>query len=128
MLEIEPGPENITDPKQVSFTSPPPSTLLPPKDRDLHLTLLILPPLKIYASTVAHGIKSRLWGRDHDGMSFKIEKMEWVNEGVAAGEERSGKAKKARMRALMRPSAGYNIPAIKVGLGRKRIAEVQAAA
>ncbi|KAL9635522.1 MAG: hypothetical protein Q9164_003403 [Protoblastenia rupestris] len=128
MLEIEPGPENATDPKQVSFTSPPPSTLLPPKDRDLHLTLLILPPLKTYASTVAHGIKSRLWGRDHDGMSFKIEKMEWVNEGVAAGEERSGKAKKARMRALMRPSAGYNMPAVKVGLGKKRIAEVQAAA
>lgn len=72
--------------------------ILPPLNKDLHLTLLILPPLEKYASHIAHGIKSRSWGNAHDGMSFKILSMEWVDE---HGEERSGKSRRNRMRTLL---------------------------
>lgn len=77
---------------------PPAEPALPPPNKDLHLTLLILPPLEKYASHIAHGIKSRSWGNAHDGMSFKILSMEWVDE---HGEVRSGKARRNRMRTLL---------------------------
>ena len=54
------------------ISSLPSSPLLPPAGKDLHLTLLILPCLESYASTTAHGIKSRAWGGDHDGVSFSV--------------------------------------------------------
>ncbi|KAL9127449.1 MAG: hypothetical protein Q9217_003686 [Psora testacea] len=131
-LEIERREEISIDSEHSSFTSPPASPVLPPHDKDLHLALLILPPLKGYASIMAHGVKSRSWGRDHDGMSFKIDSMSWVDGGVAAGEERGGKAKKARIRGLMSASMEAAVemgmgPAVKLALGRKR-SEVQAAA
>ncbi|KAL9100578.1 MAG: hypothetical protein Q9163_004067 [Psora crenata] len=127
MLEIEPGGETASDAKQAVFTSRPRWPLLPPKGKDLHLILLILPPLKGYASTVAHGIKSQSWGKDHDGMSFKVERISWVDEGVGAGEERSGKAKKARIKGLMQSAVG-NMPAVKVSLGKSTLKEVSATA
>ena len=34
-------------------------------------------------------------------MSFKVQKVEWVDEGVARGEERSGEARRKRLRTLM---------------------------
>ena len=129
MFEILHEHNNASDPKQNLFTSPPPSPSVPPKSKDLHLTVLILPPLKAYTSSVAHGIKSRPWARDHDGMSYKIEKMSWVDEGVSAGEERSRKVKKARIKGLMAAStrgAGGRMgpvgmgPALKIVLGRQR--------
>jgi len=80
------------------LTSQPAEPTLPSPNKDLHLTLLILPPLEKYASHIAHGIKSRSWGNAHDGMSFKILSMEWVD---GHGEERSGKARRNRMRTLL---------------------------
>lgn len=74
---------------------------VPPADKDLHITLLILPPLERYDSSVLFGLKSREWGGNHDGMSFKVEKIDWVDEGVAKGEERGGEARRKRLRSMM---------------------------
>jgi hypothetical protein len=74
---------------------------VPPADKDLHITLLILPPLEHYDSSVLFGLKSRAWGNNHDGMSFKIERIDWVDEGVAKGEERGGEARRKRLRSMM---------------------------
>lgn len=99
----------------------PSQPIRPPPGKDLHLTLLILPTLQSYASTTAHGIKSRTWGHDHDGVSFKIEKIAWVDEGAENSEERGGEARRKRMRfSGMRAGLG---PGIKSGLvGRKNMA------
>ncbi|KKA18608.1 hypothetical protein T310_7445 [Rasamsonia emersonii CBS 393.64] len=75
---------------------------VPPPDKDLHITLLILPRLERYESSVMFGLKSRAWDGTHDGMSFKVERIEWVNEGSTRGEERSGEARRKRLRNMMR--------------------------
>jgi hypothetical protein len=75
--------------------------VLPPADKDLHITLLILPPLEQYDPSIMYGIKSRKWSSNHDGMSFKIEKIEWVDEGAGKGEERTGEARRKRLRHMM---------------------------
>ncbi|CAL5869865.1 uncharacterized protein PFLUO_LOCUS4096 [Penicillium psychrofluorescens] len=74
---------------------------VPPADKDLHITLLILPRLERYDSAVLFGIKSRVWDGRHDGMSFKVHRIDWVDEGVGRGEERSGEARRKRLRTLM---------------------------
>lgn len=85
-----------SDPKKETKIPP-----VPPADKDLHITLLILPPLEQYDSSVLFGLKSRSWGSNHDGMSFKIEKIDWIDEGVAKGEERGGEARRKRLRTMM---------------------------
>jgi len=93
-----PGANPDNGPVKRYETPPPTGPVLPPTEMDLHLTILILPPLERYASSVWHGIKSRLWGDNHDGMSFKIERMEWVDEGIAGrNEERGGAARRKRL-------------------------------
>ncbi|KAF2221072.1 histone deacetylation protein Rxt3-domain-containing protein, partial [Elsinoe ampelina] len=52
-----------------------------PADRDMHITVVILPPLSKYEGSVLHHLKSRTWGGDHDGMSFIIQRIEFVDEG-----------------------------------------------
>lgn len=100
------------------LTEPPPSPVVPPDDVDLHLTLLVLPPLEKYASSVWYGVKSRSWGSNHDGMSFKIERLEWVNEGVEGrGEERGGAAKKKRMAEVIKALVAANGNAVVRGTG-----------
>ena len=84
----------------------PTQPLIPPSGKDLHLTLLILPALKRYASQVRHGIKSRAWGDTHDGMSFRIEKMSWVDEGAGYGEERGAEARRKRMKTRQSMTPG----------------------
>ncbi|KAK2758322.1 hypothetical protein FQN54_004168 [Arachnomyces sp. PD_36] len=74
---------------------------VPPANKDLHITLLILPPLQRYDSAVLFGLRSRSWGANHDGMSFKVERIDWVDEGVAKGEERGGEARRKRLRSMM---------------------------
>ncbi|KAJ5569441.1 uncharacterized protein N7459_008871 [Penicillium hispanicum] len=74
---------------------------IPPSDQDLHITLLILPRLERYEPTVMFGVKSRKWDGRHDGMSFKIHRVDWVDDGVGRGEERSGEARRKRLRTLM---------------------------
>lgn len=74
---------------------------VPPTDKDLHITLLILPKLDRYDSSVLFGIKSRTWDGSHDGMSFQVLRIDWVEEGAGRGEERGGEARRKRLRNLM---------------------------
>lgn len=103
------------NPKQTEFTTPPPCPMLPPASKDLHLTILILPALETYASRICHGIKSRPWGNDHDGLSYRIEKIAWVDEKAAQGEERSGEARKKRLKMTTGKGTG---PPLRLGLGK----------
>lgn len=80
---------------------------MPPANTDMHVTLLILPALERYASSVWHGIKSRNWGGNHDGMSFKIERVEFVDEGFESRyEERGSDSKKRRIKDSAATSSG----------------------
>ncbi|KAI1815071.1 Rxt3-domain-containing protein [Poronia punctata] len=78
-----------------------------PADRDLHVTLLILPPLEKYASTTRYGIQSREFGgiyngrkSIHDGLSFMIQSVRWV-DGAAPQSRLRGKAHRERIRKAM---------------------------
>ncbi|KAK5152337.1 hypothetical protein LTR04_006429 [Oleoguttula sp. CCFEE 6159] len=108
MLDLEPthDSEIEVDHTAVDSLQPldaPPSVgpMTPPPDMDLHITLLILPALEAYASSVLRGLKSRAWGGNHDGMSFKILRLEWVDEGLTRAQERNAEAKRKRLRAAM---------------------------
>jgi hypothetical protein len=74
-----------------------------PADRDLHVTLLILPTLEKYASSTRYGILSREFGGTyngrksvHDGLSFMILSMRWV-DGAAPQSRLRGKERRERM-------------------------------
>lgn len=85
---------------------------MPPSDHDLHITLLILPRLEQYESTVMFGLKSRKFEGRHDGMSFKVHRVDWVDDGVGRGEERSGEARRKRLRTLMQTGRICTGPAL----------------
>ena len=102
-------PRHASDGQDV-FTAPPTEPMLPPPNKDLHLGLLILPPLETYTSRIAHGIKSRSWGKTHDGMSFRIEKMEWVDD---QGNDRTGEAQRQRMKLAQAQHSLAEGPAIR---------------
>lgn len=93
--------QNAGAPKEDTQAEGPRLPPVPPPNQDLHITLLVLPRLETYDSTVMFGIKSRKWNGRHDGMSFKVQRVDWVDEGVARGEERSGEARRKRLRTLM---------------------------
>jgi len=109
MLEPEPleAPADESEEKkeaaqtQMTLTSPPTTPMEPIKDKDLHITILILPTLQSYTGLVLHGIRSQSWTTKHDGLSYKIEKIEWVDEKASRGEERGGEARRKRLRTLM---------------------------
>ncbi|KAI1859881.1 uncharacterized protein JN550_011800 [Neoarthrinium moseri] len=78
-----------------------------PPNRDLHVTILILPSLDIYRGTTMHGLRSRDWGGSshgrritHDGLSFKIMEVRWV-DGAAPQSRLRGKARRERIRKAM---------------------------
>ena len=76
----------------------PTSPLRPPSGSDLHVTVLILPPLTSYAATTQHHLRSREWGSDHDGMSYMIHSVQFVDEGkVNRFTERGAAAKHQRI-------------------------------
>lgn len=87
-----------------TMTAPlPTGPIVPPQDTDCHITILLLPQLNKYASTTRSGLKSREWGENHDGLSFMIHKIEWVDEGSFGGsamEERGGAARRRRLKLL----------------------------
>lgn len=93
----------------------------PPPNKDLHITLLILPKLERYESTVMFGLRSRAWDSTHDGISFKILHIDWVEEGVGRGEERGGAARRKRLRNLMRSGRICTGPAV-ISLAQLRAA------
>lgn len=85
---------------QDEYTSVPVAPVHPPPDKDLHLTMLILPALKSYTGTVRHGIRSRDWDNTdsaHDGLSWTVLKMRWVDEAGSSGVKRSAAARRERL-------------------------------
>ena len=114
LLDINIG-NDTTDTKQTEYSAVPSCPVLPPPGKDLHLTILLLPTLENYASRISHGIKSRPWGNDHDGLSYRIEKMAWVDEKASRGEERSGEARRKRLKMMTGKGSG---PSLRLGLGK----------
>lgn len=84
----------------IILTEPPAIPMLPVPNMDLHITLLILPSLVNYASLVCYGLKSRSWSSRHDGLSYKVDSIAWVDEKSRIGEERGGEARRKRLRAM----------------------------
>ncbi|KAK8165576.1 histone deacetylation protein Rxt3-domain-containing protein [Phyllosticta citrichinensis] len=72
---------------------------VPPAGFDAHVTVVVLPCLTEYKGSVCYGIKSQS-RKKHEGCSFKIEKVEWIDDEMTRrGEERTGKAKRERLAA-----------------------------
>lgn len=77
----------------------PAAPVTPPADMDLQIEILILPQLQEYTGSVEYGISSRQ-SRGHDGLSFMINKIRWVEEGIGSrGQERTAAALKRRLDA-----------------------------
>ncbi|KAF2262337.1 Rxt3-domain-containing protein [Lojkania enalia] len=77
----------------------PAAPVTPPADMELQIDLLILPRIQEYVGTVEYGISSRR-STNHDGLSFTIHKMRWVEEGFGSrGQERGAAAMKRRLDA-----------------------------
>lgn len=100
---------------EAPYLSAPPKTgpVHVPADRDMHVTLLILPKLQKYGSTTRFGIQSRQFGSssrsddgqravEHDGLSFMILGVRWVENGAGAQSRLRGQARRDRMRKAMR--------------------------
>lgn len=92
------------------ITAPPPSGPMSiPAQRDLHVNVMILPRLVKYYSSTRHGISSREFGGDyghrhsvHDGISYMIKSVRWVENGAQPQARLRGKARRERMRKAMR--------------------------
>ena len=106
------------------YTARPPAPIIPPEGRDLHLTMLILPALKNYQGSVRFGLKSRDWenetkggskGSVHDGLSWTVVGMRWVDEGGSAGTKRGGVARRERIEGLRRESAALALVGLSGG-------------
>ena len=98
---------------EADFLAAPPRTgpVFVKENRDLHVTLVILPTLRRYASTTRFGIQSREFGgvgsdgrrrRQHDGLSFMVAGVRWVENGAKTQSDVRGKGRKERMRRAMR--------------------------
>lgn len=76
-----------------------------PAERDLHVTVLILPRLVKYGSSTRYGITSREFGGEygsrhavHDGLSYMIKSIRWVQNGAQPQARLRGKGRRERMR------------------------------
>lgn len=98
---------------------PPKGPMVPLENKDLHITLLVLPTLEKYSSVTRFGLKSREWADNHDGLSFMILSIKWVDAGdigrgkmgrrmrmIVAEEERKGEDE--RERELFENPRGHN--------------------
>tara|TARA_R110002003_G_scaffold41_14_gene2943 strand:- start:2005 stop:2736 length:732 start_codon:yes stop_codon:yes gene_type:complete len=82
-----------------TLTKRPAAPVTPPADMDLQIEILILPQLQEYTGSVEFGISSRK-GKAHEGLSFMINKIRWVEEGIGSrGQERTAAALKRRLDA-----------------------------
>ncbi|KAJ9665616.1 hypothetical protein H2201_004308 [Coniosporium apollinis] len=83
----------------------PSGPVVPPPNTDLHITILILPGLEKYAASTRFGLRSRAWGvtdAEHSGLSFKILRLDWVDEASGTrGEERGAEARRKRLQAAL---------------------------
>ncbi|KAF2116569.1 histone deacetylation protein Rxt3-domain-containing protein [Lophiotrema nucula] len=92
------APNDPSDAEDV-LTKIPAAPVAPPADMELQMDLLVLPRVEKYAGTVEYGVSSRK-SSNHDGLSFMIEKMRWVEEGFGSrGQERGAAAMKQRLDA-----------------------------
>ena len=114
MLELNSSDD--LDTKDTVFTTVPPKPMLPVPGRDLHVTLLLLPTLQNYTPRIAHGIKSRPWGNDHDGLSYQIIKIAWIDEQSSRGEGRHGESRHKRLKTTSRSRAAA--PPLRLGIGK----------
>ncbi|KIV98205.1 hypothetical protein, variant [Exophiala mesophila] len=79
-----------------------------PENKDLHITLVVLPALERYAESARFGIKSRSWPDEscgsetktpHDGVSFMVLKTEFLEDGIESQRVgRTGVEKRERLR------------------------------
>lgn len=77
----------------------PAAPVTPPADMDLQIEILILPQLQQYTGSVEYGISSKK-SAAHDGLSFMIHKIRWVEDGIGnRGQERTAAALKRRLDA-----------------------------
>lgn len=77
----------------------PPRPVTIPPNLDAHVTVLILPPLENYVGLVQNHVLSREWKDNHDGMSFMIQRIDFVDEGSQTRNlERGIEARKARLK------------------------------
>ena len=91
-------------------TSPPQSGPMQVRaNRDLQINVLILPRLVKYGSSTRFGVTSREFGGTfgerhavHDGLSFMIRSIRWVENGGQAQARLRGQARRERMRKAMR--------------------------
>lgn len=92
------------------ITAPPPSGPMGiPAHRDLHVNILILPRLTKYTSCTRYGITSREFGGQfgsrhsvHDGISYMVKCIRWVENGAEPQARLRGKARRERMRKVMK--------------------------
>lgn len=93
-----------------AITAPPPSGPMGiPAHRDLHVKILILPRLTKYTSCTRYGITSREFGGQfgsrhsvHDGISYMVKCIRWVENGAEPQARLRGKARRERMRKAMK--------------------------
>lgn len=103
LMDLPPAPSSdAVVPDEI--TAKPGIPFLAPEDRDLQITMVVLPQLKTYKGCVRYGMKSRDWGagetRPHDGVSWMVGKCTWVDMQGSRALGRSGKARRERLRVL----------------------------
>lgn len=96
----EPPEQGLDEEATLDLAKRPSKPVKIPSGHDAHITVLILPPLESYAATNQHHIWSREWKQKHDGMSYMIHSIKFVDEGPSSRfEERGGAARKKRLAA-----------------------------
>ncbi|KAJ4989290.1 histone deacetylation protein rxt3 [Stagonosporopsis vannaccii] len=92
------APNDPTDAED-TLNKIPAAPVTPPAEMDLQIEILILPQLQEYTSSVEYGISSR-HSKTHVGLSFMINKIKWVEEGIGSrGQERTAAALRRRLDA-----------------------------
>ncbi|KAH7122310.1 histone deacetylation protein Rxt3-domain-containing protein [Dendryphion nanum] len=92
------APNDPSDAEDV-LTKVPAAPVTPPADMELQIDLLILPRIEKYEGTVEYGVSSRKT-RTHDGLSFMIHKLRWVEDGLGSrGHGRTAAAMRQRLDA-----------------------------
>ncbi|KIX02113.1 uncharacterized protein Z518_08052 [Rhinocladiella mackenziei CBS 650.93] len=117
------------------------------ENKDLHITLLVLPQLEEYVESVRFGIKSRSWPEEpdpsppttsgsraaassktpHDGVSFMVLKTEFVNDGTEVKRVgRTGKEKRERLRReIMERKRGLELEKQRIAMAEMKVRERQ---
>jgi hypothetical protein len=100
----ESEPVNATSEGLISVP-PVAGPMLIPAERDLHVNVLILPRLVKYASSTRYGITSREFGGEygsrhavHDGLSYMVKSIRWVQNGAQPQARLRGKGRRQRMK------------------------------